>query len=140
VLPGPAVCKDGTVTTREECIATGPGEQYNKTVDARQRARALIALNDRTLEAISGFRDELKRTKRWSAAHQQAFNAWKRNLASASERARRGAAVKSTPRAAWDLAVAQAERQRTYWTALRLRARNQPGKKFGPDVFEETGA
>jgi hypothetical protein len=108
-------------------------------MEARQRAKALVAVHERTLDAIAAFRDELKRTKRWSAAHQQAFNAWKRNLASASERARRGAAEKSTPRAAWDLAVAEAGRQRDYWAGLLLRARNQPCRKFGPDVFEEIG-
>lgn len=108
-------------------------------MEARQRAKALIAVHERTLEAISDFREELKRTKRWSAAHQQAFNAWKRNLASASGRARRGAAEKSTPRAAWDLAVAEAERQRNYWARMLLRARNQTGRKFGPEVFEEIG-
>lgn len=108
-------------------------------MDVRQRAKALIAVNDRTFQAISDFRDELKRTKRWSGAHQQAFNAWKRNLAAASTRARRGMADKSTPRAAWDLAVAEAERQRAYWSGMLLRARNQPGRTLGPEVFDETG-
>ena len=82
---------------------------------ASSQAKALIELTKRTLKALDTFRDELKRTKRWSAAHQTAYNAWKTHLEDSERRAREAPA--KLPKAAWDLAVAQAKRERDYWSA-----------------------
>jgi hypothetical protein len=98
------------------------------------RAKALIELTHRTRRAIDAFRESLKSTKRWSPAHQSAFNAWKRHLDDSDRHAK--AAPAKTPKAAWDLAVAQAKRERDYWTNATSRALAHPGKKIGLEVFE----
>lgn len=108
-------------------------------MDDRQRGKALAALNRKTLEALEEFRDELKRTRRWSASHQSAFNAWKRHLADAGERAR-NASGRKWPRPAWDLAVAEVRRERAYWTKALESARRNPKKTIGTEVFEDAGS
>lgn len=99
-----------------------------------QRAKALVELTHRTRKALDGFREELKATGRWSAAHQAAYNAWKTHLEDSETRARE-AKVKA-PKAAWDLAVAQAKRERDYWARATDRAARSPSKKIGVEVFD----
>ena len=101
------------------------------------RAKALIELTHRTRKALEEFRDELKRTRRWSAAHQSAHNAWKRHLDDSENHAREAPA--RTPKAAWDLAVAQAKRERDYWANATARAARVPSKKIGVEVFDAEG-
>jgi hypothetical protein len=98
------------------------------------RAKALVELTHRTRKALDQFRDELKSTKRWSEAHQAAYNAWKRHLDD-SEKHARGASAK-LPKPAWDLAVAQAKRERDYWADATARAARIPSKKIAVDVFD----
>jgi hypothetical protein len=107
-------------------------------VDDRQRGKALLALNRKALDALGEFREELKRTRRWSALHQAAFNAWKRHLADAAERAR-SASGRKWPKSAWDLAVAELQRQRAYWTKALESARRNPKKPVGAGIFEDAG-
>lgn len=87
--------------------------------------------------ALDQFREKLKATKRWSAAHQSSYNAWKRHLDDSEKHARDASA--KTPKAAWDLAVAQAKRERDYWAAATSRADAHPSKKIGVEVFEQAG-
>jgi hypothetical protein len=108
-------------------------------VDDRQRGKALAALNRKTMDALEEYREELKRTRRWSALHQAAFNAWKRHLDEAGERARK-ASGRKWPRSAWDLAVAEVRRERAYWTKALESARRNPKKTIGIEVFEEAGS
>jgi len=108
-------------------------------MDDRKRGKALIALNQKTLDVLERFREELKGTKRWSALHQAAFNSWKRHLADAEDRIR-NAAGRKWPRSAWDLASAEIQRERVYWTKALESARRNPGRKIGTEVFEDAGA
>ncbi len=98
------------------------------------RAKALIELSHRTRKALDGFRDELKATKRWSAEHQAAYNDWKRHLDDSDRHAKEASG--KTPKAAWDLAVAQAKRERDYWTSAKSMAAGRPSKKIGIEVFD----
>jgi hypothetical protein len=109
-------------------------------MDARQRAKTLVGLNQRTLDVLSEFRGHLKKGKLWSAAHQEGFSAWKKHLTEAQEHARRVGSYRALPRAAWDLAIAQARSEHAYWTDLLSRARRFPGRKLGPEVFEDQGS
>jgi hypothetical protein len=77
----------------------------------------------------------MKKTKRWSAEHQSGFNAWRKHLAQGEARA--SSAGKRVPKSAWDLAVAQAQAERNYWSKVLLKARNLSTKRFGPEIFEE---
>ena len=103
----------------------------------RERAKTLVGLNQRTLDVLSEFREQLKKGKLWSAAHQEGFNAWKKHLTSAQEHARRAGSDRALPRAAWDLAIAQARSEHAYWTDVLSRARRFPVRKIGPEVFED---
>lgn len=108
-------------------------------MDNGQRGKALMALNRKTTDVLEKFRQELKRTKRWSAAHQAAFVAWKRHLADAEDRVR-SASGKKWPRSAWDLAAAEVQRERIYWTKALESARRSPARKIGTEVFDDAGA
>lgn len=88
----------------------------------------------RTRKALDQFREQLKATKRWSAPHQSSYNAWKRHLDDSEKHAREASG--KTPKAAWDLAVAQAKRERDYWAAATSRASAHPSKKIGVEVFD----
>jgi hypothetical protein len=98
------------------------------------RAKALTELTHRTRKALDEFRDELKRTRRWSPEHQAAYNAWKRHLDDSEKHAREASG--KTPKAAWDLAVAQARRERDFWSSAKSRASAHRSKKIGVDVFD----
>ena len=98
------------------------------------RAKSLVELTHRTRTALQKFREELKATGRWSSGHQAAYNAWKSHLDDSERHAREASA--KVPRAAWDLAVAQAKRERDYWTAVTSRAVRSPAKKIGVEVFD----
>jgi hypothetical protein len=108
-------------------------------MDDRQRGKDLLALNQKTMDVLERFREELKRTRRWSAPHQAAFNSWKRHLADAEDRVRKATARK-WPRSAWDLAAAEIQRERAYWTKALESARRNPGRKIGTEVFDDAGA
>ena len=105
-------------------------------MEVRERAKTLVGLNQRTFDVLSEFRDELKTGKRWSAAHQEGFNGWKKHLADAQEHARRAGSDRGLPRAAWDLAIAQARGEHAYWTDVLARARRWPNRPIGPEVFD----
>jgi len=105
-------------------------------MDARQRAKTLVGLNQRTLDVLSEFRDELKKSKSWSAAHQEAYNSWKKHLTDAQEHAKRAGTDRALPRAAWDLAIAQARGEEAHWTEMLAKARRWPTRKIGPEVFD----
>jgi hypothetical protein len=92
----------------------------------------------RTRTALDRFREELKATKRWSAAHQSSYNAWKRHLDDSERHAREAPA--KTPKAAWDLAVAQAKDERERWTSALRAAQQKPRKPIGPEIFEQAGS
>ena len=102
------------------------------------RAKALIELTHRTRKALDGFRDALKSTKRWSAAHQVAYNAWKKHLEDSERHAREASA--KVPKPAWDLAVAQAKRERDYWADATSRAVRSPSKKISAEIFDAATA
>jgi hypothetical protein len=98
------------------------------------RAKALIELTHRTRKALDDFRDGLKRTRRWSGLHQAAYNAWKRHLEDSERHARE--APGKTPKAAWDLAVAQAKSERDYWTNAKSKATAHSSKRIGVEIFD----
>jgi len=98
------------------------------------RGKALIELTHRTRRALQDFRDELKATRRWSPDHQSAYNAWKRHLEDSERHAREASA--KLPKAAWDLAVAQAKRERDYWANAKSKAAAHPSKKIDLEVFD----
>jgi hypothetical protein len=102
------------------------------------RAKSLIELIRLTRKSLDLFREELKMTKRWSAAHQEAYNAWKRHLEDSEKHAREASG--KTPKAAWDLAVAQARDEREQWGRALRAAREKRGKPIGLDVFEQPGS
>ena len=111
-----------------------PGGVKICAVSISPRAKALIELTHRTRKAIDQFRDELKTTKRWSAAHQAAYNAWKKHLDDSEKHAREASG--KLPKPAWDLAVAQAKRERDYWAGATAKAARSPSKKIGVEVFD----
>lgn len=98
------------------------------------RTKALTELTHRTRKALDEFREELKRTARWSAVHQAAYNAWRRHLDDSEKHAREASG--KTPKAAWDLAVAQARRERDYWSSATAKAAAHPTRKIGVEVFD----
>lgn len=107
---------------------------YNRAMGGSTRTKALTELTYRTRKALDEFREELKRTGRWSADHQAAYNAWKRHLDDSEKHAREASG--KIPKAAWDLAVAQAKRERDYWSAAREKAAAHPTRKIGVHVFD----
>jgi len=106
-------------------------------MEVRQRVKTLVGLNKLTLGVLTEFRSELKASKRWSAAHQEGFNAWKRHVTDAQDHAVRAGSDRALPRAAWDLAIAQARGEHAYWTDALAKARRWPGRKIGPEIFED---
>jgi len=95
-------------------------------------------MNKRTAKAIDDFRTLLKSSGRWSAPHQAAYNAWRRHLEDSEKRARLHAG-RQLPKAAWDLALAEARRERDYWTEATKKAAARPAKKIGLEVFDGIG-
>jgi len=102
------------------------------------KAKSLIDMNKRTVKAIDDFRALLKSSGRWSAPHQAAYNAWRSHLQDSEKRARLQAG-RRLPKAAWDLAVAEARRERDYWTDATKKAAARPTKEIGLDVFDGIG-
>ncbi len=102
-----------------------------------QQAKALIELNHRTAKLLDDFRAELKKTKRWTAEHQTAFRAWRHHLADSEKHLRAVAADRRVPKSAWDLAVAEARRERAHWTKALATARKDL-RKIGPGIFDES--
>ena len=102
------------------------------------RAKLLIGMNKQSAKAIDDFRALLKSTGRWSAPHQAAYNAWRRHLEDSEKRARLQAGGR-LPKAAWDLALAEARRERDYWTDATKKAAARPAKTIGLDVSDGIG-